>query len=145
MPTSRAFAIALALVVLCSPPARAQAPAIPDVVADGLNLLLRDNRDAAVEAWGRAWTGADTAQSATLRASLNDIGALLGRPRGYELVQAFDIGPNVRRLYIVIRYDKQPLFAAFLIYRPSTAWQVNAVRWNTDATLVFPASLVSPL
>lgn len=125
-------------------PARAQTPTLPTVVSEGLDLLVADKRSEAVAAWGRVWTGADTVQAATLRASLEEIGGLMGRARGYDLVRAFEIGENVRHLYVIIRYDKQPLYAFFLVYRPAREWQVNAVRWNTDAAAVFPTSLISP-
>jgi hypothetical protein len=134
------------LLIVSSVPATmsAQEPAVPTVVAEGLDLLVAGRPADAVARWGRAWTGADTAQAATLLSSLEDLGELLGRVHGFDLVEAFEIGPNISRLYIVIRYDKQPLYAFFFVYRPRREWQVNAVRWNTDATAVFPASLTSP-
>lgn len=144
MAVMRTLVVALTLVVMCPLGSRAQGPSIPAVVTEGLDLLIADQRADAVAAWGRTWSGADTAQKATLRASLEELSGLLGRPHAYDLVRTFEIGPNVRRLYMIIRYDKQPLFAFFLVYRPSEEWQVNAVRWNTDATAVFPSTLVSP-
>jgi hypothetical protein len=144
----RAFSIRTGamLLIVSSVPATipAQEPTVPAVVAEGLELLVAGRPTEAVARWGRAWTGADTAQAATLLGSLEELGGLLGRVNGFDVVDAFEIGPNISRLYVVIRYDKQPLYAFFFVYRPSSEWQVNAVRWNTDATAVFPASLTLP-
>lgn len=143
----RSLVVSLASIALLSTLAtvvRAQQRQIPPVVSSGLDLLVEDRPHDAVSAWGRRWTGADTAQAVTLRASLEQINSLLGRARGYELVRAFEISESLQQLYIVIRFEKQPLYALFVIYRPSDEWQVNAVRWNTDASTVFPQSLVTP-
>lgn len=124
--------------------ASAQPSAIPPAVAQGLDSLIAGRNAAAVAVWGRAWTGSDTTQVATLLTSLEQIDELLGQATGYDLVKLFDIGPNLRQVYIVIRYDKQPLYARFLAYRPAREWKVNSVDWNTDATKVFPGSLLAP-
>ena len=54
------------------------------------------------------------------------------------------VSPNLRHVYIVIRYGKQPLYAHFIAYRPSSTWQVIHVTWNTDPSQVFPESLLIP-
>ncbi len=143
---SALFPLVLAASIGFAPfePAHAQAPEIPAVVKQGLDSLVAGNRVAAVSLWGRAWTGADTSQAVTLLNSLDQVGELLGQPQGYDLVQQFDVGPNVRHVYIVVRYNKQPLYAYFVAYRPMRDWQVVSVLWNTDPTKVFPNSLLVP-
>jgi hypothetical protein len=83
-------------------------------------------------------------QATTLLSSLQNISEHLGQALGYDLVRLFDITPNVRYAYMVVRYERQPLYARFLVYRPAREWQVNGVLWNTDASVVFPASLMTP-
>ncbi|HET8772055.1 MAG TPA: Fic family protein [Gemmatimonadaceae bacterium] len=109
-----------------------------------LGFSLIRNHTAAVAVWGRSWTDADTTRSSTLIKSLDDLDRLLGGVQGYDLVKSFEVGPSVLNLYLIVRYEKQPLFAFFALYRPKSEWQVNAVTWNTDAAAVFPSSLLTP-
>lgn len=141
-----AVSIAVALLALLMPIERpgAQETAIPDVVTRGLDSLVAGSRTGAVRAWGESWTGDDTLQTGNLLGSLEKIGELLGTPQGYDLARLFDVSPNLRHVYIVIRYGKQPLYAHFIAYRPSSTWQVIHVTWNTDPSQVFPESLLIP-
>jgi hypothetical protein len=66
-------------------------------------------------------------QATTLLSSLQNISEHLGQALGYDLVRLFDITPNVRYAYMVVRYERQPLYARFLVYRPEREWQVNGV------------------
>lgn len=124
--------------------AAAQATAIPAPIAHGLDSLVAGNGRAAVATWGRTWTDEDSVQVANLTKSMLQVESMFGRARGYDLVKLHDVGPSLRWVYVVIRFDKQPLYATFLAYRPNREWQVNSVTWNTDAAEVFPASLLTP-
>lgn len=143
-----AIAATAGLALLCLLPplqrADAQATAIPDVVARGLDSLVAGNRNAAVQVWGKSWTGEDTLQISALLSSLDRLGELLGAPIGYDLARLFDISPNLRNVYVVVRYSKQPLYAHFIAYRPARNWEVIHVTWNTEAAQVFPESLLRP-
>lgn len=140
----RSILLASALITLIVSPIDAQATEIPSVVTEGLDLLIENKRTAAVAHWSRSWTDADTARSSTLIESLDDLDRLLGVVQGYDLVKSFEVGPSILNLYLIVRYEKQPLFAFFALYRPKSEWQVNAVSWNTDAAAVFPSSLLTP-
>lgn len=140
----RSTLLASALFTLIVSPLDAQVAEVPSVVTEGLDLLIENKRTAAVAVWGRSWTDADTTRSSTLIKSLDDLDRLLGGVQGYDLVKSFEVGPSVLNLYLIVRYEKQPLFAFFALYRPKSEWQVNAVTWNTDAAAVFPSSLLTP-
>lgn len=136
MATSVAFAI--------GNPHSVMAQDVPRVVVEGLDLLVAGQNRRAVVTWGRHWAGSDTAQIAAVLALLEDAGELLGKPHAYELVQTFEVGNSLQHLYMLVLYEKQPLFAHFIVYKPQVDWRVNAVRFSTDVAAVFPPSLVGP-
>lgn len=142
------LAALLALALVAPLTAHAQAPAnaaVPRIVSDGLDAVLMGRPEAGVALWARAWTAPDdSGKATTLTASLKQIGEMLGTPRGYDFVKTFDIGPHLRRVYCVIRYDRQPLYAVFTVYAAQRDWEVNTVTWNTDIGDVFPRALSEP-
>ena len=135
-----------AAVIVAMAPSRVvgQATAIPPVVTQGLDSLVAGNPTSAVGIWARSWTGADTALAAPLLESLGELNKVLGKPLGYDLVKIFDVGPNLRKIYVMIRYTRQPLYARFAAYRPGRDWQVIDTTFNTNPTEVIPSSLLAP-
>lgn len=118
--------------------------AMPSVVTAGLDALVAGDPERAVLTWSATWDADARENLSSLQESLNNVKTIMGNANGYELVQAMDVGPRLRKLYVMVLYDRQPLFAYFEAYRPKDSWQVTSVSWNTDAAEVFPASLLEP-
>jgi hypothetical protein len=64
----------------------------------------------------------------------------------YGTYQAFDIGetkdisPTTRVVYLVLDYEKGPLFARFMVYRAAgQAWTMTSFTFNTHVDAVLPA------
>lgn len=141
----RAAALLLALGLARAAVAQGQAAPVPEIVTQGLDLLVSGKSDQAVSVWTHAWQGDDRDKAATLSESLTSLGDVLGQVHGYDLVKSFDVSPTLRRFYYIVRYRRQPLYASFVVYRPDTAWTVINVSWNTDGATVFPKELLGPV
>jgi hypothetical protein len=109
----------------------AQTP-LPGLVKTGLDSLRVGHCEAALKVWTSSWTSPDDlAKRQTL---INSCGILsgLGTPYGYDIARAAAIGPNVLRVYAVLRYETQPVYFLVEAYRPSDQWKVTGVFWNTS-------------
>ena len=130
-------------------PASSPAPATPQFILRGLDELRSDSAAAAIATWTAAWkTPGDASKAAGLLASLQQIREMGGVPLGYDVVGTEAVGAHLRRVYVLLRYESQPLFAQFVAYSPDERpaegdWKLATVTWNTTVTEAWPPSLWS--
>jgi hypothetical protein len=120
----------------------AQTP-LPGLVRTGLDSLRVGHCEAALGVWTSSWT---SPEDLTKRQTLIDSCGMLSRlgtPYGYDIARAAVIGPNVLRVYAVLRYDTQPVYFLVEAYRPSDHWKVTGVFWNTSPTKLPPTPTFS--
>jgi hypothetical protein len=136
----------LVATLLCfASPAAAQKADVPPSISRGLDLLRSDSMEAAVGVWASAWTGAaDAGKSSQLVASLAQIAGAAGRMRAYDILMVEPLGPHLRRVSVLLRYEHFPVYAEFLAYDRGVMtadWMVATVRWNSDPAQVLPVSV----
>jgi len=120
----------------------AQAP-VPGLVKAGLDSLHVGHCEAALRVWTSSWTSPDDlAKRQTLIDSCGML-ARMGTPNGYDVARAAAIGPNVLRVYAVLRYDTQPIYLLVEAYRPSDQWKITGVFWNTNPDKLPPTPTFS--
>ena len=121
-----------------------QHPDLPPPISAGLRALSAGRCSEAFIAWSKDWNSPeDVGKQQQLRTSC-DVLARFGKFHGYDVLSVVDVGPHVRRVYVVLRYEIQPVYMMLIAYRPAEAWKVNTVNWNTIPDKVLPAS-VAPL
>lgn len=136
---ARPLSIASWLVLL-----QAAAAALPPPVQAGLDELESGRCDAAFVHWSRpagipgAGTGA--VQRLTDCAALRRLGTL----HGHELLRVVPVGERIRRVYLVLRYQAQPVYLLVVAYRPADEWIVIKANWNLAADRVLPPDMVPP-
>lgn len=129
-----------------TPVAPLRAP-VPPFILRGLEQFGADSADAAIATWTAAWSAsADSGKATTLLASLRQIRELAGAPLGFEVVGTEAVGLHLRRVYVLLRYGTQPIFAQFVAYsprdRPTEAdWKLATVTWNTSPGEAWPPSV----
>jgi hypothetical protein len=94
--------------------------------------------------WTSTWTAPDDV--AKRQAFLNscDVLTQFGPVRGYDLVRVVSVGPNLQRVYGVVRYENQPIYLLLVAYRASTVWKVTSINWHTNSENVFPPEILAP-
>ncbi len=115
----------------------AQAP-LPALLKTGLDSLRVGHCEAALRVWTSSWASPDDlAKRQTL---IDSCGLLsrMGTPYGYDIARTAVIGPNVVRVYAVLRYETQPVYFLVEAYRPSDHWKVTGVFWNTSPNKLPP-------
>jgi hypothetical protein len=122
----------------------AQRPEIPAPVQRGLELLQVDSAEAAVAIWSAAWTNStDAGKAAAILAGFRQLAQLGGRVRAYDILGVESVGPHIRRVFVLLRYERLPVFAQLVAYDrglDTPSWMVATVSLNTDPHEVLPAS-----
>ena len=114
---------------------------MPAPVQAGLAALREGRCDAAFVHWSRpAAPGSPTGAPQRL----TDCATLkrLGRLHGHEVLRVVPIGERIRRIYVVLRYETQPVYLLLIAYRPDAEWVVIKTSWNVSADRVLPADMV---
>jgi hypothetical protein len=117
--------------------------ALPSPVSAGIDALEAGRCDDAFKHWSPPPApGANTGavQRLTDCASLRRLGTL----HGHEVLRVVSIGTRVRRIYLLLRYQSQPVYVVLVAYQPADEWQVIRTGWSTTADRILPPTLVPP-
>ena len=131
------FATALLLQTLCF----AQNEA-PDVVKRGFDAYLKSGAQAGIDEWIKG-SPVQNDQSGRLQlvGGLTTIESAYGNFTGWELIRVVILSASTRRVYVVAKYEKGPLFMSFDCFK-STEWIIPTLDLNTKANLVLPSNLL---
>ena len=123
--------------------AAAQA-ALPAPVTAGLTALQEGRCDAAFVHWSRPATTPGVGTGAVQR--LTDCATLkrLGELHGHDVLRVVPVGERIRRVYLILRYQAQPVYILLVAYRPDDEWFVIKTNWNVSADRVLPPDMVPP-
>jgi hypothetical protein len=125
-------------------PAQAQAiDAIPSFVLAGLEEYRNKNIEEAVKIWlrGSASEGMGIGRrSEELRKFVENDGAF----QSWELMSTRNYSSRFRTLYLVLHFDKRPVFARFDVYQSDLGWiLLNNYAFNEDPDKILPACAVT--
>jgi hypothetical protein len=117
---------------------------IPPIVTKGLQALQEQRRHDAFDVWTADWlTPRDSERRRRLIGScdfLAEVGAAL---HGYDLFRVVPITPHLFRIYIVLRYERRPMYLMLSAYAPvDGAWRVTGINWDRDPDKVFPLTIL---
>ncbi len=114
---------------------------LPPPVQAGLDALEAGQCDAAFTHWSRPpapGTPTGAVQRLTDCASLRRLGAL----RGHDVLRVVPVGDHIRRVYLVLRYQVQPVYFLAIAYQPGDDWVVIKTNWSVNADRVLPLDMV---
>ena len=120
---------------------------LPPIVAGGLQTMQEGRCRDAFEQWTTHWTSPeDSIKKQQLTSSCDILSQIGGALKGYDTVRVVRITPHFSRSYILLRYEKQPVFLALVAYAAVDGqWKVATLNWNTDPDKVFPSAILAPL
>ena len=106
----------------------------------GLDAYKMGGPNAAVTAWikGSAIEGNKDAlgQANVLR----QIQLYYGAYKSFELVHTRTISPSTKVIYLVIDFEKGPMFARFDVYKTAQGWILTSFDFNTKEGQIFPST-----
>jgi len=135
----RAILLAVVCMAIAATPAlNGQTPAMPPVIRDGLEIYKVKGAAAAVARWLKdspITDGSDVARE------LAKIEGFYGRMVGYDVLDVVRFGAYASRSYIVILFEKGPVYAWVDCYLPKDQWIVTSLLFNTKADMILPAKM----
>jgi len=115
------------------------ADAIPPFVLSGLDEYRNRNLEDAVKIWlkGSESEGVGIGRRAEeLRKFVENNGTF----RSWELMSTRSYSSRFRILYLVLHFDKRPVFARFDVYQSDLGWiLLNNYAFNEDPDKILPA------
>lgn len=117
---------------------------MPAVVTDGLAAYEKSGGKEAMAIWLK---GSPVENDAATKGSINgymaNIETSYGKMIGYEIIRVVPISPSCRRVYLVIKHEKGPVFYAFDCYKANGDWIVPTIDFNTRPKEVLPSQILS--
>jgi hypothetical protein len=119
---------------------KVSADAVPPAVLAGLDAYKNKGPEEAILAWVKG-SPMDGNKDALSQANiLRQVQDYYGAYQGFEVSSTQDLSPRSRVIYLVLDYEKGPLFAKFLVYRAGQSWMLTSFTFNTKPELIFPAT-----
>ena len=130
------------IVVLLLLPAVGASQQAPPIATKGLDLLVAGQCEAGFRAWTAGWTAPDDSMKRETLIGTCTVLPQFGKLNGYDIIRVVSVTPNLTRVYVLLRYDLQPLYLLLVAYRPKDDWKVITVTWNTLPEKVFPPDIL---
>lgn len=142
----RVAAVGLVCLAAAAGPLGAQTDEAPPLIGRGIAAYSASGSAAALAEWTTTWDAVrDSAALGSLRESLAAVDESFGRFYGADIVRVAPIGPSVKRVYAVFRYDVRPLYVRFDTYRKENTWEVVNMTWNLEPARVMPLDMVQEI
>jgi hypothetical protein len=123
---------------------RRPAPILPPVVLSGLDGYKAKGAEEAVRLWVRdsplEGSNDATSQVTVLRQAEQFYGAY----QWYEVVRTREVSPRTMVVYLVLNYERGPLFSRFTVYRSNHRWIMTYFDFNTREENIFPPVYALP-
>lgn len=111
---------------------------LPPVVIAGLEAYRSKGPDEAVRTWIKG-SPIDGSKDALSQANiLRQIQDYYGTYESFEIAGSREITPRVRNIYLVLEFEKGPLFGKFMVYKTEQGWVLTSFLFNTKEAAVFP-------
>jgi hypothetical protein len=140
----RCTSVVLALLTSATS-AHAQYTSAAGVFRAGAEVYVKEGATAATQAWVKGSALEGNTQALSQSNMLRQIEDFYGKPVGFEFVAEHPVSPKVQMVYAVIHFAKGPLFCRFQAYEAAPKqWVATEFKFHTEATQVFPFSLLAP-
>lgn len=135
------FAVGLLLFTLaqCVAASGQESSEVPKVVLSGLESYKAEGPEAAIKAWLKGSPIEGSKDALSQANMLRQVQDYYGAYKSFDLIRSRNISPTTRIVYIVMDYEKGPLFAKFVVYKAEEGWIIPSFTFNTKEELIIPA------
>lgn len=111
---------------------------IPRVVVDGMDKYKFNGADGAVKNWLQPTRARTQETAAAYAAALPDAEEVYGKFIDYHLVSIKRLSPAAALIYLVMNYERGPLFVRFVVYEYKSSQLVTQMEFGFIPEAVFP-------
>jgi hypothetical protein len=118
---------------------------LPPSAQAGLDSVSRGRCEAGFRMWTASWpsTPDGAAKRETMLGSCRVLGSL-GSVSGYDIIRVVPVTKSLTRVYLLLKYETQPVYMLLVLYRPQSTWRVTSINWHTNSENVLPSSILPP-
>ena len=145
----RIYEIAVIVAFVSAAPLRAQRTPnagttraeVPAIVTRGLEAYRAYGLSGALDVW---LAGSPVGDNATAKAGmltgLAPLETVYGKMIGWDIVDVIEVSAHVRRVYVVVRMERGPLYGFLDCYQKATDdWIIPGVLFNAKAQDILPS------
>lgn len=115
---------------------------VPEIINQGFNAYAQNGLNSALQVWLQSSLLDRRTLLSNEMAELSKADAKFGLFEGGEVMRVATITPRVTRVYVVMYYEKAPLWAWFDIYRTrSGALALSDVFFSPKVSVILPADV----
>jgi len=111
---------------------------VPPIIVAGMDAYKSKGPDEAVKAWIKGSPIDGSKEAMSQANNLRQVQDFYGSFLSFDVVSTREISPSVHILYLVLNYEKGPLFAKYILYRSGTEWILTSFVFNTSETAILP-------
>ena len=115
--------------------------AVPPIIAIGMRAYKGSGPDAAIQAWIKGGPLDGDPGALNEANTLHQIQDSYGAYQSFHVLATRNLDPRASILYLIMNFEKGPLFAKFVVYRSADTWIVTDFDFNTKEEAILPASL----
>jgi hypothetical protein len=117
---------------------------VPNIVTDGFAAYQKSGGKAALAAWlkGSPMEN-DTTTNINMTGLLGQIETAYGKMVGFDTLRVVVVSPALQRVYVLIKFEKGPMYASFDCYKAPAGWIIPILNFNTKASEVLPANFLN--
>ncbi|MBW8781545.1 MAG: hypothetical protein JF599_06630 [Verrucomicrobia bacterium] len=120
-------------------------PPVPELISQGLNAYAQTGLNAALQIWLQNSLLDRNTLLKTELGVLKQADATYGLFESGEVMRQVSITPRVTRVYLVLYYERAPLWAYFDLYRTRTGSQViSDIFFSNKVQVILPPELMLP-
>ena len=132
---------ALLALALTTAAVAAERDEVPESIRQGLRTYSESNYNIATEIWMKNISAEQPGDLKKEFLSLGRIEHIYGSYEGYDLVQQVTFSPRTKRVYLVMYFERGPLWIYFDVFqRKDNTWLINGVRSDLNAEEILPES-----
>lgn len=135
--------ISTLLAVCCLTGSAFADPEVPKIIIDGIKTYQNSGIPGAFVVWVKGSAAENDAGAAAHVADLfTGIERSYGKMTGCEPIKTIFIAPSVRRVFMLLQFEKGPVYASFDCYNTQGAWIISSMDFNTKADMILPRSIL---
>lgn len=121
-------------------PEHVQKAEIQRVIVSGLDAYKEKGPEEAVRTWIKDSPIDGSKEALTQANMLRQIQDYYGSYKSFDLISSKGITDRVRVTYLVLNYEKGPLFAKFVTFRSeASTWLLTSFNFNTRPEVILPS------
>jgi hypothetical protein len=137
------IAVLSALLVCClASSAFAAGADLPAIVTDGLTAYQKDGSQAAIAVWLKnSLLERNDTERSRLEQLLGGFETSYGKMTGYEWIKTVVFSASSERIYLLVKLEKHPIYAAVDCYKTQEGWIIPILGFDPSPELLLPATV----